>query len=139
MQVLAKLDSTGLYLLIGGLIIILIAINRYNKFSQYKKEGIKTKAKIIDLEEVWTIRQRVAMWHPLVRFTLQNGDWFTGRYTDGQSPAAFQKGQDVEVLYLEDEPGQFIIVKPRKIYLEVVILLVGVLVILMGLFKLFMQ
>lgn len=139
MQVLAKLDSTGLYLLIGGFIIILIAINRYSKFSQYKKEGVKTKAKIIDLEEVWTIRQRVAMWHPLVRFTLHNGDWFTGRYVDGQNPAAFKKGQDVEVLYLEDEPDQFIIVKPRKIYLEVVILLVGVLVILMGLFKLFIQ
>jgi len=63
---------------------------------------------------------------------LQNSDGFTGRYIDGQNPAAFEMGQEVEVLYLEYEPDQFIITKPRKIYLEMVILLVGVLIILMN-------
>ena len=93
---------------------------RRNKFEKY---GIKVNAVI---EEI--IIDKTAdgkFYYPVVSFSTLTGKLIKEQYPLGTSPSLYQKGDEIEVIYLDETSPEFIIVGKKSRYVQTVFIVLG--------------
>lgn len=93
---------------------------RRNKF---EKHGIKVNAVI---EEI--IIDKTAdgkFYYPVVSFSTLTGKLIKEEYPLGTSPSLYQKGDEIEVIYLNEISPEFIIVGKKSRYVQTIFIVVG--------------
>ena len=115
-------------LIIGltGVIFLVFYIVQRDKTKHYRKHAIKTQGVVTYLVLARSSR-RPNCFHPVVEFKLADGLEVSHENSFGSTPALFKKGEIVELLYLPEDPGEFIILSknPQKFY--VIFLVIGLL------------
>lgn len=106
-----------------GIASLLIYLNQRDKLKNYRKRGIKTQGVVTEL----VVSGRNRMYHPMVRFTLTDGYHVVHQSSSGSSPALFKAGETVELLYLPEEPSEFIIIGKHSEKFHVLFLIIGLL------------
>jgi hypothetical protein len=115
-------------LMIGliGIFFLIFYIAQRDKTKHYRKHAIKTQGVVTDLVLARSSR-RPNCYHPIVEFKLADGLEVSHENSFGSTPPLFKKGEIVELLYLPEKPGDFIILSknPQKFY--VIFLIIGLL------------
>ncbi len=106
-----------------GIVCLLAYLTQRDKLKHYRKRGVKTQGIVIDL--VASGRNR--MYCPIVRFTLADGDHVQHKSSSGSNPALFKTGETIELLYLPEEPSEFIITSKHSEKFYVLFLIIGLL------------
>jgi len=122
------MNMTFLYLGLVGLFLVLFSVFKIRKKIKYERNGIKTSATVIAVEEVVNIRRMERRFYPVVKFMLRNGDWFKGKYSDGSLPASYKIGDNVDIVYIEEKPEAYIITQQNwksLIFLVIGLVLLG--------------
>lgn len=120
------MDSTNLFIGIGGIVLLVFYFLRYNKNKEYIKSGVKATGIVIDVVQNYD-HSRDRYFYPIVRFSLADGTWMTEKYSDGTVPSLFKKGDKVEILYKINDPTSFIITTGISKHTNIIFLVIGVL------------
>ena len=112
-------------LIIGviGIISLLTYLSQRDKLKHYTKRGIKVEGIVTDL----VASDRNRMYHPIVRFTLADGYHVEHKSSSGSNPPLFKIGDSVELLYLPEEPSEFIAISKHSEKFYVLFLIIGLL------------
>ncbi|TKC09683.1 DUF3592 domain-containing protein [Pedobacter frigoris] len=114
-------------LIIGltGVIFLVFYLAQSVKTKLYRKQAVKTEGVVTDL--VIGGHTRPLCYHPIVKFKLTDGFYVSHQNSFGSSPSLFKQGEIVELLYLPENPAEFIILSknPQKFY--VIFLILGLL------------
>jgi len=128
------MDNLNLLLGLSGLIFIIFYIARYKKSKDYQKNGIRTQGTVVEVSLFYDSRQE-RYYYPIVKYALQDGTWVTEKYSDGSYPSLFKKGEQVELIYKQEDPSSYIIISKTK-HVDKIFLIIGVLAILFFLYHL---
>lgn len=118
---------------IGG-IMSLIAITFSNKQKRIKKIGLTTEGIVYELSD--DPSSSFNLRYPVIRFTTLNQEWVTEVANIGMFPGFFKKGQRVTVIYVRENPKQFIINSRTNDFVIYAMLIIGLLLILLSIYKL---
>lgn len=97
---------------LGGCLFVLFYVFRTRQRNNYLKHGVKTIGTVIDVVRDVDLRRGGRYYYPVVKFILQNGDWFIRQHSDGNLPPKYKKGDKVTVVYKEASPESYMIVRP---------------------------
>lgn len=112
--------------LLIGVFLIIFYIARSAEKTSLLKNGIPTKAIVLDLS-LEQDGNRISLYYPIIRYALKDGTWITEKYSDGTKPASFKKGDEVDILYDLNNPSSFIIINNKIEHLDKIFLIVGLL------------
>ena len=117
-----------------GVTILLIAVNFFYKHKKIKKNGIITEGVVFELlnSSISSINLR----YPIIRFTTLDQEWITETANNGALPGFYKKGQRVKIIYLQENPKQFIINSKANDILIYGMMVIGFLLIFLSIFKL---
>jgi len=123
--------NENLLLLIVGLVVTSIGLFKYRQRILYRQTGIQVEGHVIDL-----ISTRGG-YFPVISFKTLTGSEITERYSAGSRPAAYQRGELVQVMYLEENPKFFILAGKKSANREMLWLVLGILICLTAIYLLF--
>lgn len=125
------MEYESLIAIIGGTIVLLFYCVRRAKRQNFRRQGKVVRGKVVDVVLESHI-QRGRLYYPIVKFTLENGEYLRARYSDGTMPTAYKKGEEVTVYYQPDQPEDFIIEGQQR--MDVLVLLIGLILLGVGLY-----
>lgn len=120
--------------LLGGIILMLIAYVKLRGFSKYQKNGVRTKGIVEDLIKEYEKGDTNYSYYPVIYYTTNEGREIQKKYDLGTNPASYKIKQEVEVIYLPENPLEYIINDARSRYIYYAFAVVGILLFLMSLF-----
>lgn len=120
--------------LLAGIILMLIAYVKLRDFSKYQKNGVRTKGVVEDLIKEYEKGDTNYSYYPVIYYKTNEGREIQKKYDLGTNPASYKIKQEVEVIYLPENPLEYIINDARSRYIYYAFAVVGMLLFLMGLF-----
>jgi Protein of unknown function (DUF3592) len=115
-----------------GVILILIGYFPMLKKDRLVKIGIEAEGTVIGFESGGD-----GMHHPLIRFETIQGARITKKHAFGSNVSFVKEGQKIKIFYNPDNPEEFVIVSSALRWDPYVFVLVGIISLGIGLFKLY--
>lgn len=125
------MEYKSLIAIVGGATVLLFYCVRRATRQNFRRQDKVVRGKVVDVILESHIQQG-RLYYPIVKFTLENGEYLRARYSDGTMPAAYKKGEEVTVYYQPDQPGDFIIEGQQR--MDVLVLLIGLILLGVGLY-----
>lgn len=117
------LENTALGVLIICLFLLLFGLYLYVSRNKFERSGIKVNALINEI--IAEKAEGRTFYYPVVSFSTLTGKLIKEQYPIGSYPSLYQKGEEVEVMYVEEATTRFIIVGKKSRYLQTILILVG--------------
>jgi hypothetical protein len=119
-------------LIFVGLVFIIAALVTYIRIKKIKKYGVEADGIVFSADRS---SANYNFGNPVIRFVAQDEEWITASSKVGV-PWPYRNGEKVKVFYLPDEPTEFIIYSKKNGKILLVMLIVGFIFLLVGVFKL---
>lgn len=120
--------------LLAGIIFILIAYVKLRNLSKYQKNGIRTKGIVEDLIKEYNRRRTNYSYYPVIYYQTNEGREIQKKYDLGTNPASYKIKQEVEIIYLAENPLEYIINDAKSRYIYYAFAVIGIVAFLIGLF-----
>ncbi|MGE6218439.1 DUF3592 domain-containing protein [Nubsella zeaxanthinifaciens] len=119
------MGNNFIYGFIASLLVLCISLLRLRQRKRYEKNGVKVQGLVSDL--LLEYQGSTRAYYPVVAYRTLEDIKFEEKSSFGTYPAAFKKGQKIDVIYDRDDHKKFIINHKKYVYLEVVFIVIGVL------------
>ncbi|WP_169306912.1 DUF3592 domain-containing protein [Pedobacter polaris] len=117
------MDNSVVYGMIASLLVLCIGLLKLLQRKRYEKNGVKVQGLVSDL--LLEYQGGTRAYYPVVSYrTLENIE-FEEKSSFGTYPAAFKKGQEIDVIYDRADHKKFIIDSKKYVYIEVVSITIG--------------
>jgi len=120
--------------LLAGIIFILIAYVKLRDLSKYQKNGIRTKGIVEDLIKEYNRRGTDYSYYPVIYYQTNEGREIQKKYDLGTNPASYKIKQEVEIIYLAENPSEYMINDAKSRYIYYAFAVIGIVAFLIGLF-----
>jgi uncharacterized membrane protein len=97
-----------------SLVFITIGVFLLKSNIELANNGIKTEASVIDYRR--DMSGKSVIYKPVVEFTLTNGETFQTISDTGSSGRPYNIGQKIGIIYMEDDPDNFVIDSFFQVY-----------------------
>ena len=126
-----------LYIAIGAacFVICILKLQRFGK----KECTIATKAMINRIDPGYGANSSSIHGSIKIRFATKDKDmlWINGTINDTTTPSLFNVGEEIDILYNEANPNDFVVVSGKQDRVYIIGIVVGFVIIVFGAWKLF--
>ncbi|KIO75557.1 hypothetical protein TH53_19965 [Pedobacter lusitanus] len=112
-----------IYVLIAGLLMSGFGLFKVLERRQYKRSGIRVPGVVSDI--VLCGRN----YYPIVNYQTLDKQDMVEEYGMGTSPSVYKRGEQVKVIYKQEDCTKFIIDNRSSAYIEIIFLVIGLLAI----------
>lgn len=117
------LENPAFGVLVISLFPLLFGIYLYVKRNKFERPGVKVNAVINEI--ITDKAEGRKFYYPVVSFSTLTGKLIKEEYPIGSYPSLYQKGEEVEVVYLDEVEPKFIIVGKKSRYVQTILIVVG--------------
>jgi hypothetical protein len=109
--------------LVMSLFSLLFGLYLYVRRNKFERSGIKVSAVVNEIIVDQTGDGK--FYYPVVSFSTLTGQLIEEQYPIGSYPSLYQKGDEIQVVYLDEISPEFIIVGKKSRYVQTIFIVVG--------------